>query len=148
MWPNPLLYDCVISRAKASVAAGTSDQDTAVYDMNGFDGILFILATGDVTNTCVLSLHAYENTASSTSSPSPTEVGSVGTGDRTCGATDTDNLVAALDVKGVSLTKRYVFCRVKRGTANAVIDGVIAIQYRARKLPITASADLVLSATI
>ena len=38
--------------------------------------------------------------------------------------------------------KRYLKCVIDRGTANAVIDGMIAIQYNGRSLPPTQAASM------
>jgi hypothetical protein len=43
-------------------------------------------------------------------------------------------------------SKRYVFANLTRTTANATIDGIIAIQYRTRNLPVTQPATLAASA--
>jgi hypothetical protein len=45
---------------------------SSVLDMNGFDGVMYIALTGDVTSGTVLTLTAKENTANSSSPPTPT----------------------------------------------------------------------------
>ena len=121
-----MLKDCKITRVLNSVTAGSSDQDGTVLDMAGYDGVLFIAALGDVTATSVDELQVFGNTASSTSSPTPVELTNDTAGPYTAGASDADNKLLIVDV--VRPAYRYVFPRVKRGTANAVIDRVIAIQ--------------------
>ncbi len=139
-----MLKDGLITRVTNSVVAGTSDQDSTVLDMSGYDGVIFIASLGDVTSTSVLQLLAYENTASSTSSPTPVAVTAGSTTAYTAGATDSDNKLLVVDVHRPS--SRYIFARVKRGTANAVIDGVIAIQYRSKSVPVTQSSTVLASA--
>jgi hypothetical protein len=56
-------------------------------------------------------------------------------------ADDDDNQIVGLDI--YKPLKRYVRCVVDRGTQNAVVDGVIAIQYGARALPTTQDATTV-----
>lgn len=138
-----LLKDCKITRVNNSASAGTSDQDGTVLDMQGYDGVVFIALLGDVTATSVLELQVFGNTASSTSSPTPTEI----TADETiftAGASDADNKAIVVDV--VRPSKRYIFPRLKRGTANAVVDGVVAIQYRTRDVPVTQGSTVLASA--
>lgn len=138
-----MLKDCKITRVLNSVTAGTSDQDGTVLDMTGYDGVLFIAALGDVTATSVDELQVFGNTASSTSSPTPVELTNDTAGPYTAGASDADNKLLIVDV--VRPAYRYVFPRVKRGTANAVIDGVIAIQYRSREVPVTQGSTVLAS---
>lgn len=138
-----LLKDCKITRVLNAVAAGTSDQDGTVLDMSGYDGVIFLAALGDVTATSVLELQVLGNTASSTSSPTPTEI-TVDETIFTAGASDADNKLLVVDV--VRPSKRYIFPRLKRGTANAVIDGVVAIQYRTRDVPVTQGSTVLASA--
>lgn len=140
-----MLKDTKITRLKNSVTAGTSDQDGSVLDMSGYDGVLFIAALGDVTDTSVLELQVFGNTASSTSSPTPVEL-TADSATFTAGASNADNLLLVVDV--IRPNYRYVFPRLKRGTANAVIDGIIAIQYRGREVPVTQGATVLASALI
>lgn len=140
-----LLKDAKITRVMNAVAAGTSDQDGTVLDMAGFDAVCFIAAFGDNVSGSVLELQGFGNTASSTSSPAPVEL----TNDEllnTVGASDSDNKLLVLDI--VRPAYQYVFPRVKRGTQNAVIDGIIAIQYRTRDLPVTQGSTVYDSALI
>lgn len=137
-----ILKDCVITRVMNAVAAGTSAQNTSVLDMAGFDGVIFIALLGTVTDASVVTLTAKENTASSTSSPTPTSVTGGATADITA-ATDSNHYLV-VDV--IRPSKRYVYAALTRTTQNAVIDGVIAIQYRSRTVPVSQPAALVGSA--
>lgn len=131
--------------AKAAVAAGTTDQDTVVIDMQGYDAVRFIWLLGDVTATSALEVQAFKNSASSTSSPTPVEM----TDDDvqfTAGATDADDKSMIVDI--IRPGNRYVFSRLKRDTANAVINGCVAVLYRARELPQTQDASVIASGTL
>lgn len=146
MQATNLLTECLITRVTNDAVAGTSDADSTVLDMTGYDGVLFVALFGDITTTAVIQLVAYENTASSTSSPAPTLVTGGATAPLTCGATAQDNGMLVVDVIRPSM--RYVFARVHRTTANAVIDGVLAIQYRGKTPPpITQGATVLASIT-
>lgn len=140
-----MLKDCLITRVSNAAVAGTTDIDTDVLDMTGYDGVMFVAALGDATSTSVLELHAYGNTASSISSPTPVEI----TDDNvqyTAGASDADNKLLVLDV--VRPSKRYIFARLRIDTANCVVDGIIAIQYRSRNRPVTQGSTVLASALV
>lgn len=141
-----LLKDCKITRVLNSVSAGTSDQDGTVLDMTGYDAVTFVAALGDVTATSVVELQVFGNTANSTSSPTPVELTNDSAGPNTAGATDNDNKLYVVDV--IRPAYRYVFSRIKRATANAVIDGVVAIQYRTRDVPVTQGSTVLASALL
>ena len=138
-----LLKDCKITRVENSAVAAQTEVLTDVLDMAGYDGVMFVALLGDITDTCVLTLTAKENTASSTSSPTPTSV-TDGSCTFTAGASDADSKLMIVDV--VRPSKRYVFASLTRTTANAVVDGIIAIQYRGRSVPITQGSTVLASA--
>lgn len=125
-----LLRNIKITRVMNAVAAGTSAQNSSVVDMSGWDGVTFIAALGTLTATQVTSLKGQQGQVSNLSDAadlSGTLVGPLADGD--------SNKCLVLDI--YRPTERYVRPVVNRATANAVIDGVIAIQYRGRKTPVT-----------
>lgn len=125
-----LLKDIKITRVLNAVAAGTSAQNTSIVDMSGWDGVTFIAALGTLTATQVTSLKAQQGNASNLADAADlagTLTGPMADGD--------SNKCLVLDI--YRPLDRYVRGVVGRGTANAVIDGVIAIQYRGRKSPVT-----------
>ena len=93
------------------VADGTSEVLTAVEDMEGFDEITFIVDLGDVDAAAVLTFTVKENTANSTSSPTPTAVTDAAAVLTESGGNLDDKLVV-INVKGRGLTKRYVFLSI------------------------------------
>ncbi len=124
-----LSKDVKITRVLNAVAAGTSNQNGSAVDMSGFDGVMFIASFGTLTATQVTSLKAQQGNLSNMSDAADlagTNVGPLADGD--------SNKALVLDV--YRPTDRYVRPVVVRGTANAVIDSVIAIQYRGRKMPV------------
>lgn len=130
-----LLKDIKVTRVMNAVAAGTSVQNSSVVDMSGWDGVLFIAALGTLTATQVTGLKGQQGQASNLSDAADlagTAVGPLADGD--------SNKCLALDI--YRPLERYVRCVVTRGTANAVIDGVIAIQYRGRKAPALQDASI------
>lgn len=135
-----------ITRIANSAVAGTSAVTSSVLDMQDWDGVCFVAALGDVLDTSVLTLTVNENTANSTSTPTPTAVTGGATTAFTASATTADNKMLLVDVLKNKLTKRYVYAVLTRATANAVVDGIFAIRYRGRSLPVTLDAAFVGSA--
>ena len=116
-----------MTRASNAVAAGTSDVNGAVIDMQNFEGCLFAVAFGTITATAVTSIKAQQGDASNLSDATDLAGTAVTVAD------DDDNQVFYLDI--YRPTKRYIRVVVDRGTANAVIDDVLAVQYGPRNLP-------------
>lgn len=117
------------TRVLNAVAAGTDDAPSTAVDMAGFDGVRFVALFGALTAGQVTKLVIEHSDASSTGF------------DPVAGGTTA--LLADADGNKLLIAdcqrplKRYVRVTVDRGTQNAVIDGVIAEQYRARTLPTT-----------
>jgi len=130
---NSLLKSGKVTRVTNAVAAGTTDSNSSSVDMQGFESVMFIALFGTITATAVTSIHAEQSADDSTFAD--LESTSISIDD------DEDNMVLVLEV--IKPTDRYVRCVVDRGTANAVIDGVIAIQYNARNVPTTQDATTV-----
>ena len=130
------------SHGAAIATAATSDVDTAVLDMKGYDGFVAIVSTGDVTTASELRLTLFGNTASSTTDPVPVAV--LLTAQFVAGDATADSKVLVADCPKWNPAYRYAFCRVERDTANAVIASVVLGQYHARSLPVT-QVDAVIS---
>lgn len=125
-----LIKDVKISRLLNAVAVGTTTQTPAApLDMSGYDGVLLICAFGTITDGTP-GLKARQGQAANMSDAADL------LGTLVSPALTDDNKLVALDIYRPQ--ERYVDCQVLRGGATgAVIDGVIAIQYRGRKSPIT-----------
>ncbi len=137
-----LSKDVKITVVAAAAAAATTAITSDVLDMSGYDGVMFVALTGDVTATSVLTLTAKANSANSTSSPTP--VTQKATDAFTAGASDADSKALVVDV--FKPTLRYVFAELTRATANAVVGGIIAIQYQASNKPTSHAASVIASA--
>lgn len=117
-----------ITRALNAVAAGTTSQNGSILDMSGFDGVMFVAAFGTLTATQVTSLKAQQGALVGGGDMADLAGSAVGP------LADADsNKCLVLDV--YRPLEQYVRPVVVRGTANAVIDGVIAIQYSSRVKP-------------
>lgn len=140
MESSQVLLDRVsISRVMNAVAAGTTVQTSSAIDMQGYEGVLLIAALGTLTDTQVTALKAQQSDDDGSSDAygdlEGTLVGPM--------ANDDDNQLLVLDVYRPA--KRYLKAVVNRATANAVIDGVIAIRYGARELPTDQPASVAFS---
>ena len=135
--PSNLVANSKIVRHSNAVAAGTSTiTPSAAIDMAGFESVTFLVAFGTITASAVTSIEVH---CSSDDGVGDSYTAMLGT--NVAVADTDDNLVAVVDV--VRPAERYVKCIVNRGTANAVVDGIIAIQTGAKSLPVTADATTV-----
>lgn len=125
-----------ITRVKAAVAAGTSAIQSDAVDMAGFEGVVFLTLFGAITSGAVTSVEVQQ---SATAALGGTENDLAGT--NIAVADDDDDQVVVHDIFRPS--SRYVNVQINRATQNAVIDGVIAIQYGPAVIPTTNDATTV-----
>jgi hypothetical protein len=137
-----LLPNISISQVNDAAAAGTSTINTSILDMQGYYGVLYLAILGDITATCVLALKA--QVAATNSGGAMADQTSAITPSWTAGATDTDLKILALDVRP---SMRYTRATLTRGTANAVLNSILAIRYGARTSP-ASLADVIASLAI
>lgn len=137
-----LSKDIKITVVEAAAAAAQTELVTDVLDMSGYEGVMFIALTGDVTAASVLTLTVKGNTANSVSSPSP--VTQKASDAFTADGTSADSKVIVVDVYKPAM--RYVFGSLTRTAADAIVGGIIAIQYNAKTKPTTQHASVIASA--
>lgn len=116
------------TRVSNAVVAGTTDVNTTVLDMEGFDCVYWEALFGTLTATQVTSIKAQQGDLSDGSDATDitgATAGPLADGD--------SNKVLVLEV--IRPRKRFVRLVVDRGTANAVIDGVMGCQYHCVKQP-------------
>lgn len=125
---------------EAAAAAAQTELTTDVIDTADCDGVVFVAHLGDVTTGSVLGFVADD---------SATGVGAwddlEGPLAFTAGASDADNKLLILDVHKPE--RRYVRARLTRTTANAVVNGITAIKYGKRSVPVT-QGDTVLDSAL
>lgn len=129
-----------VTRVMDAVAAGTTDQNSSEVDMKGFEGVMFIAAFGAIDATAVTSVKAQQGAVTGMGDAADLAGTSISVAD------DDDNKVVVLDIYRPQ--ERFVRCVIDRGTANAVIDGVIAIQYGPREKPTTHDATTVVGTEV
>lgn len=137
-----LSKDIKITVVEAAATAGTSELVTDILDMTGYEGIMFIALTGDVSDTSILTLTVKASDTNHVSSPTP--ITQKATSAFTADGTTGDSKVLAVDL--FRPVHRYVFASLTRTVANAVIGGIIAIQYTAKTKPTTDHASVIASA--
>lgn len=125
-----LAKDLKVTRVQNGVAAGTTDKTSTFVDMSGYDGVVFATAIGAITATGTCTITALQSDSADGSSPE-TLTGS----SKSYTAVTDDNKVVIHDIYRPS--KRYVGIKIDLGTANSVIDGVLAIQYSGNAKPAT-----------
>jgi hypothetical protein len=122
------LINCIKeTRIMNSQAAGITPVNSSVIDMQGYEGVQFSALFGTITATAVTGIKVQQGNAADCSDG----VDLAGTA---LAIPDTaSNKILLTEV--YKPTKRYLRVVVTRGTANAVIDGVIAQQFGARVEP-------------
>lgn len=141
---HSFLKEASVQLASAAVSAGTTDVTSGKIDMQGnggFDAIAFVMTLGDVADTSVITMTAYESASSDGSSPTAI-TGATCT--FTAGASTADSKTMIVDI--CRKTKRYVFVVVTRATANAPVALITAVQYKGKNLPITQDSQVISSA--
>lgn len=124
---------------KTSVAAGAATSAITggdILDLAGFDSVCAIAILGEVTAASVVTLKAFTGDAAALGDGAY----ETATATKTAAGNDTDNTLLILDV--VKPGKRYVRFDLTRADQNAVLDGIIAIRYNARTIPVTQGADV------
>lgn len=116
-----------ITQASSAVVVGTTAVNGAVVDMSCFEGVLFTLAAGTITDGTVV-LKAQGGTLADGSDMADLA------GTATTLAVTDDNQVAVLDIYKPLF--RYVRAvAVRGGVTGAILDGLLAIQYEPKVLP-------------
>ncbi len=126
--PQALSTNTQTQRVINATAAGTSTITSTAIDMQGFDRLSIIALFGTLTSTTVTSIKLQQSDDDGASDAYDDLAGSA------LSIPDTDsNKMLQSDL--IRPTKRYVKVVVTRGTANAVIDGVVVIKHGAMKVP-------------
>lgn len=131
-----LLKDTKISLVKVRQTGAQTEILSDTVDMQGFDSVMFVAITGDVSNTSVLTLTVKSNPTDSTSGGTTEKAGTA----TTATATSADTKLIIVDV--LRPTQRYCFASFTRTTADAVVEGIIAIQYNSKAKPITQGSSV------
>ena len=128
-----------------AVSAGSSiDSNTSIFDMKGYDGILFVAAISDSASTGVATLKVEGNTANSDSGMAAITGASA---TKTC--TVNDDINGKLLVVDVYRPQyRYVQGVLTSSAANIAYDAVYAIQYKGKGHPVTQGSTVTASTQV
>jgi len=154
-----LLTDrCAVQRGSDLVTDTTSETKSTVADMEGFDEVTFAVELEDVDAAAVMTFTVKENTADSTTSPTPTKVSltdAAGLGAISAGALviteDSDNLdqkTILITVARSALSKRYVFLSITVADESYELNAITIIKSRAKGLPVTQGSTVVSQAKV
>ena len=118
----------------AGVAAGTTKISASLIDMQGWDGVYFIFLFGALTASQVTTPQVFggQQSGGGDQAQLPSAVANAL-------ADGNSNTAVIIDVYRPS--QRYLGAVVTRGTANAVLQGIIAVQYQGRRQPPASTAD-------
>ncbi len=128
-----------VVRVMDGVVAGTTDQNGSGVDMSqdgGYDGVVFVAMFGVLTANQVTSMRAQASDDDAASDAWSDLLGSA----TPALDDDDDDLCLQLDI--IRPNKKWVRPVIDRATANAVIDGVLAILYRGRSVPTSLDASV------
>lgn len=141
---NNLLHNVKITRIKADGAGSASATPTKcdIIDMTGFESVMFFAAMGNVLTTAAVALKVAGAATNDTAAMALLAGSAGGTAD----ATSYDDKIVALDV--IKPQYQFLEAQIFHVTADAPFDGIFAIQYNGRSLPITQGSTVVASDTI
>lgn len=139
---QPIVPNSKTTRVSNAVAAGTSNVNCTVLDMQGYETAVGVCALNALTATQVTGMKAQAGNASDGSDMADL----VGAATNAAADADGNKLLILEVVKPTNF--RYLRFVVTRGTANAVIDSVVATQYAPHRAPATQDATTVSQTTV
>lgn len=134
-----LSADCKIIKASDGATAAETEVDSDIVDTAGFAAVCWIVDLGTVTSGSVLTAQAQGNSANSSA-------GMTNAGDAATHTDDGDSSNTVMVVDVLNPQNRYQRLKLTRTTANAVVNSIIAILYRAKEQPVTPDATVLASA--
>lgn len=130
-----------VIKVSNGATAGTTEVDSSILDMSGYDGVIFIVDLAAVTDASVLTLNTQQNTANQTSG-----MATITGASATFTASTSSNKALLVDV--YRPLQRYVRAAFTRTAQNATVNTIIAIQYKSMFRPTTLDSSIIASATI
>src|SRR5438309_5079829 len=136
-----LSKDVKVTVVSAAAVAAQTAVNSAIVDMSEYDGVMFLAVLDSAVSTSAISLKAQQNTLNQTTGMA--DITATGTATYTGTGSETAGFAFLVDV--FRPQQRFVRAVLTRTTANAVVDCIIAIQYKSGKKPtvrdITVSAS-------
>lgn len=118
-------------------AAGTTKRTSTIIDMDGFDGVVFAAVLGTTIEAGTVDVFVEQHTLNQTSGMARLATTTV----YTVPATPAALTSIAVDV--YKPRERYLQANITPAAQNAVICGMVAIQYKGHVCPVTQDATLV-----
>lgn len=120
-----------MTRHSNAVAAGSSDiTPSSGIDMANFEGCMFVVEFGAIVASGVQSIEVHTSSDDGVADSYTALIGS-----NVTVADDDDNQIFYVDV--YRPRERYLKLIVNRATQNSTVDGITAIQYEPRNMPVT-----------
>lgn len=142
-----------IQRGCNLVADTTAETKSAVADMAGFDQVTFAVELEDVDAAAVLTFTVKENTANSTTSPTPTTVslttesglGAISSGTLviTEASGNLDQKTILITVSRNAFTQRYLFLSITAATESYEVNSITIIKSQPHSAAVTQPSNVV-----
>lgn len=120
-------------------AAGVTKRTSTIIDMDGFDGVVFVAVLGTTIEAGTVDVFVEQHTLNQTSGMARVATTTVYTVPATPAA------LTSIHVDVYKPRERYVQANITPAAQNAVICGMVAIQYKGHLCPITNAATVVKS---
>jgi len=127
-----LLTNVKVDQVLGYYAAGTTVEKSAIVDMAGYEGCMFIFELGTILDTGVITCNVNGNTINATGGAN------LGSAVATVTATTAALTQSAIVVdifQPQPTTSRYLEAAITPSVANAVILGITAIRYQGKYKP-------------
>ncbi len=139
MLGHSLGRNCKVTNVKTFQSAAQSTVTSTRVDMAGYEGVMFIVSMGVIDGSATTTCYVRQDTATG-----------MGGGAQIAGtvitiADDDDDYAFVMDVYRPE--ERYLDVQVTRTTSNSEVESIVAIQYGARKVPVTHDSSTVADAT-
>lgn len=131
------LTDNKMAVVEGAAAAAQTALTSDIVDMAQFGGVVFAALLGDVSSGCVLTLNVEHGDESGGGDMAATTLSAT----FTAGASDADSKVLAVECYHPQ--KRYVRAKLTRTTADAVVGGIMAIQFEPDRGPVSQDATII-----
>lgn len=131
-----------VTQALGYFAAGQTKETSSIIDMDGYEGVMFVVSLGTLIQNGTLHAYLEENTANTTVGmvAAPTTVAA-----HTVSAGDAALTQSCIIYDVYQPGKQFVQMNITPATQNAVILGITAVQYTSRVKPPTADASVIAS---
>lgn len=118
-------------------AAGTTKRTSTIIDMDGFDGVVFAAVLGTTIEAGTIDVFVEQNTSNATSGMARLATTTAYTVPASPAA------LTSIQVDVQKPRERYLQCNITPASQNAVICGIVAIQYKGHLCPVAVDSTVV-----